>query len=72
MKHHLLTFRQFAEKYPAFPEGSLRWLRFKSQYNGFGRAFVGVGRRVLVDVDEFFAVIERQNARSAAGANRAN
>ena len=60
---NLETFRQFAEKHPAFTEGGLRWLRFNEHSNGFSSAFKTVGRRVLIDEAAFFAAIERQNAR---------
>jgi len=39
----LLTFRQFADRHPAFSESSLRWLRFQEASNGFATAFVRVG-----------------------------
>ena len=61
----LLTFRQFAEKHPAFSEASLRWTRFRELENGFASAFVSVGRaRVLVWEEEFFGIIARENGRS--------
>ena len=60
----LLTFRQFAKRHPAFSEGSLRWMRFQQDKNGFQSAFKAVGRnRVLVDEGEFFRIIEEQNTR---------
>ena len=62
----LFTFTQFAKRHPAFPESSLRWLRFNDRENGFAAAFVNVGRRVLVDEERFFEVIERQNERAAS------
>ncbi len=34
--------------------------------NGFARAFVKVGGRLLVDVSEFYAAIDRANERDAA------
>ena len=58
----LLTIRQFSERHPAFSEASLRWLRFNERSNGFARAFVTVGRRVLVDEMEFFRVVREQNS----------
>ena len=59
----LLTMRQFAAKHPAFSEGSLRWMRFQENKNGFRSAFKAVGRnRVLVDETEFFRIIDEQNA----------
>lgn len=63
---NLLTVRQFSEKHPAFPQGGLRALRFNSATNGFAKAFVTVGRKVLINEEAFFAVIEEQNQKGAA------
>ena len=60
----LLTMPQFAEKHPAWTIGSLRWLRYKESENGFGPAFVTVGRRVLIDEAEFFSCIDQLNCRT--------
>jgi hypothetical protein len=59
----LRTVKQFREENPAFTEGSLRWLLFHRRTNGLDRAVVQVGRRVLIDVDAFFAWIDQQNGR---------
>ena len=56
---HLYTVPQFAERHPAFPVTSLRWLRFNQDRNGFSEAFLKVEGRVLVDEDVFFAVLDR-------------
>ncbi len=60
----LSTIKRFASANPAFSEGSLRWLRFNSDVNGFGRAFKKIGRRVLINEAEFFDAIERSNANT--------
>ena len=51
-----------------FTEASLRWLAFNRRHNGFNRAFVKVGRRLLIDEAEFIAAIRNQGqvARGAA------
>ena len=61
---NLFTVKQFAEKHPAFTEGSLRWLIFKAgspavatdhEHNfALNDALVRVGRRVLIDEAKFF------------------
>jgi hypothetical protein len=62
----LLTVRQFSKRYPAFTEGSLRWLIFNAKEprsiegNGLNVALVRIGRRVLIDEDRFFEWIETQ------------
>lgn len=48
------------------PAGGMRHLIFNATTNGFARAFVRVGRRVLVDEAEFFRCVDRANAKAAA------
>ena len=62
---NLLTIRQFSEKHPAFPQGGLRAIRFNADANGFKSAFLKVGRKVLIDENKFFAIVETQNKRVA-------
>ena len=59
----LLTVRQFTESHPAFTHGGLRWLLFHRQQNGLEQAVVKVGRKVLIDVDQFFLWLAQQNGR---------
>jgi hypothetical protein len=59
----LLTVQQFAQAHPAFTHGGLRWLLFHRQQNGLERAVVKVGRKVLIDVDQFFLWLAQQNGR---------
>ena len=49
----LLTVKQFAQEYPAFSEGRLRWLLFNRQWNRFEEAVVQVGRSILIDTKKF-------------------
>ena len=50
------------------PQGGLRHLMFNRETNGFARAFVKCGRRVLVDEAEFFNVVKQGGGRGAAAA----
>jgi hypothetical protein len=59
----LRTVKQFASAYPAFSEGSLRWLIFKAgspqtvsddHSAALNDALVRIGRRVLIDENKFF------------------
>ncbi len=52
-RRQLLTVRQFVRAYPAFTEGSVRWLLFNGEWNRFEEAIVRVGHRVLIDTDKF-------------------
>lgn len=60
MEPHLryVTLKQFGELYPWPTPTALRIYRKNRNTNGFDKAFVNVGRRVLVDLKEFWAVIE--------------
>lgn len=66
----LLAVRQFADKHPAFPQGSLRNLIFLAESrkttkgtitgNGLDVALVRIGRKVLIDESKFFQWIDAQ------------
>jgi hypothetical protein len=66
----LLTVRQFAEKHPAFQQGSLRNLIFLAENrntskgkiagNGLDIALVRIGRKLLIDEAKFFNWVEAQ------------
>ena len=66
----LLTVRQFADKHPAFQQGSLRNLIFLAEKrntskgvihgNGLDVALVRIGRKLLIDEVRFFQWIEEQ------------
>lgn len=73
----LLTVKDFCAKHPAFSEGGIRHLIFYSsdRYtaageeipgNGLGQtgAIVRIGRRVLIDENQFFCWIKSQNCVS--------
>ena len=61
-----LTFRQAAERYPAFTESSLRWLRFNGGENGFDACVIKIGRRVLLDTGTFEQWLETHRDGQAA------
>lgn len=61
----LRTVRQLAESNPAFSEGSLRWLIFQREENGFDEVLVRVGRRVLIDVARFDEWLEKRRDSGA-------
>jgi hypothetical protein len=54
------TVRQFAEKHPFTSEAGLRYQIFNAKTNGLdsARAIVRLGRRVLIDEDNYFSWIE--------------
>jgi hypothetical protein len=61
--YSLVTVKQFCAQFPAFTPGGLRWLLLHRQANGLDRAVFKVGRRVLIDVDQFFSWLVQQNGR---------
>lgn len=63
MSKTYLTVRQFSEKHTAFSQSSLRALIFHRQANGFAPAFLRIGRKILIDEETFFEVIEKLNKR---------
>lgn len=47
----LKTVKQLCQEYPhLFTEGSLRWLIFNGETNGFAACIIRAGRRLLIDV----------------------
>lgn len=67
---NLLTVRQFSEKHPAFPVGGIRWQIFHSATNGMDEAGVilRVGRKVLLDEDRYFQLLDKKNGVQAQNA----
>ena len=58
-----VTVKQFAEecKRRGWPsQGALRKLIFERNQNGYSSAFKWHGKRVLIDVDEFWKCFERR------------
>ena len=48
-----LTFSQTAQRYPAFSEGALRWMRFNGDSNGFNKCIRKIGRKCVISVRGF-------------------
>ena len=67
----LLTVRQFSERHPAFSQGSLRNLIFLGKPretsrgvlpgNGFDKALVRLGKKILIDEQLFFEWLDAQH-----------
>lgn len=56
-----VTVKQFSKLYPWPTEAGLWNLRAKRKENGFDKAFLNIGRRVLIDVNIFWECIEKKN-----------
>lgn len=59
----LLSPRQIWETYPAFTEGSLRWLLFHRQTNGLSIAIRKIGRRLVLVEDLFLQWVEEHSEK---------
>jgi hypothetical protein len=57
-----LTPRQLPSRFPAFTESSIRYLIFNCETNGFKKCIKRVGRKLLIDEQQFINWIEAQNA----------
>ena len=49
-----ISIKEFALLQKVFSYGALRKIRFRCKENGFESAFIKVGKRVMIDVDEFW------------------
>ncbi|MEI6531522.1 MAG: hypothetical protein WCN87_01730 [Chlamydiota bacterium] len=58
-EERFLTVKQFITKFSWPTESGLRALILRAKEKGLERAFKRIGRRVLIDVTEFWRVIER-------------
>ena len=60
---NLLTVSQFADRYPAFRVGGLRWLVFNESQNGLKEAgaIIRLGRKVMIDSSRFFKWLYDRN-----------
>ena len=63
---HLIPVPDWNDHHSWPPLGGMRHLIFHAATNGFARAFVRVGRRVLVDEAAFFECVAAMNGRQAA------
>lgn len=62
MQRRFLTVRELAEA-PGWPtESALRAMIFNADSNGLAPAIKRVGRRVLIDVERFWAWVDGQGA----------
>lgn len=57
-----LTVAQMSQRYPAFTQGSIRWLIFNANTNGFNKVVRKIGRKVVLNLCEFKRWIEKQTA----------
>jgi hypothetical protein len=48
-----LTVAQLAKKYPAFSQGSIRWLIHNCENNGFKSTIRRIGTKIIIKDSEF-------------------
>lgn len=57
----LATVKNIPEIYPGvFTESAIRWLIFNEQQNGFSRCIRRIGKKVLLDLEQFELWIDEQ------------
>lgn len=56
-----VTIRQLTTSNPAFTEGGIRALIFRSKSNGFDSCIRRIGRKILISKSAFSCWIESQN-----------
>lgn len=59
-KKQYLSVRQLANAYPAFTQSAIRWLIFNEKNNGFGMCIRRIGRKILIDLEQFEGWVDRQ------------
>lgn len=55
-----LTVAQLSQRYPAFTQGSIRWLIFNSSTNGFNKVIRRIGRKVVLSLSAWKAFLEEK------------
>ena len=60
----LIPVTEWPKFHPWPPEGGLRHLIFHEKQNGFSRCIRRIGRRVLIDEDEFFLWADERDRAS--------
>lgn len=55
-----VTVAQLAQRFPAFSEGSIRWLIFNEQTNGFNKVVRRIGRKVVIRLSAWREFLEEQ------------
>lgn len=63
----LLTVSQFVEKHSWATKGGLRGLLFNRKKNGLDVAVVRLGRRLLLDEEQFFQWLESRGREAGNG-----
>ena len=59
-----LTVADWPKHFAWPPQGGLRHIIFHAETNGFASAIKRVGRRVLIDADRFWEIVEEQGGRN--------
>ncbi len=48
-----VSVKQLANLYPAFSEGSIRWILFHREYNGASNFVIKIGKKIVIDLEKF-------------------
>lgn len=55
-----VTVAQLSQRYPAFTQGSIRWLIFNANSNGFSKVIRRIGRKVVLSLSAWKAFLDEQ------------
>lgn len=58
-----VTVAQLAQRYPAFSEGSIRWMIFNANTNGFHKVIRRIGRKVVLNLTNFKKFLEENTQK---------
>lgn len=53
-----LTVAQLAQRYPSFTQGSIRWLIYNGDKNGFNKVVRRIGTKIILNLREFRRFIQ--------------
>ena len=68
----LVTVQQLCQRTPAFKEQTIRQFLFDRHKNGLDKAVRHLGRKVLIDEEEFFRWIDEHSGVSPIGISRSS
>jgi hypothetical protein len=56
----LVSVKKMPELYPGFTQSSIRWLIFNENHNGFKRCVKRIGKKILIDLEQFELWVDSQ------------
>ncbi|HHF7367438.1 TPA: hypothetical protein ACPSKY_002571 [Legionella bozemanae] len=60
----LVSVKKMPDIYPGFTQSSIRWLIFNENTNGFKRCVKRIGKKILIDLEQFESWIDSQGGQA--------